>query len=100
MRTGRTARSECAWVQGSHSSRGREGVTAFLIADQPLHDTGLDGSTPRSYFVLLKEFLGTGEALFAHQCGYGDFDPFFARALVAGGGAGRNHTPPKQGTDD
>src|ERR1700687_5603075 len=78
----------------------REGVAALLTADQPLHDTWRDGSTARSYFVLLKEFLGTGEALFAYQCRHGDLDPFFARALVAGCGAGRNHTAPTQRTDD
>ena len=29
-----------------------EGVAALLTADQPLHDTRLDGATARSYFVL------------------------------------------------
>src|SRR6266481_10057810 len=86
----------CARLRGCT----REGVAALLTADQPLHDTGLDGSTARSYFVLLQEFLGTGEGLFAYQCRHADLDPIFARALVAGGGTRRNHTTPTQRTDD
>src|SRR6266852_1022632 len=74
----------------------REGVAALLTADQPLHDTRLDGATARSYFVLLEKLLGTSEAILAYQGGHGDLDPLFARALVACCRAGRHHTPPTQ----
>src|SRR6202035_3942257 len=33
----------------------REGVAALLTADQPLHDTWLDGAPARSYFVFQQE---------------------------------------------
>ncbi len=42
-----------------------------------------------------QQLLGTGEAFFGHQGGHGDLNPLFARALVAGGIAGRSYTPPK-----
>src|SRR5664280_2949010 len=54
----------------------------------------------RSYLILLKELLGTGEAILAYQGWHGDLDPLFAWALVACCHAGRNHTPPTLRTDD
>src|ERR1700730_15982347 len=74
----------------------RKGVAALLTADQPLHHTRLNGATARSYFVLLEKLLGTSEAILADQGGHRDLDPLFARGLVAGGHAGRSHTPPTQ----
>src|SRR5438874_805169 len=72
----------------------REGVAALRTADQPLDDTGRDGTPARSYLVLVEQLLGTGEALFRHQGRHGDLDPLFARAFVACCGAGRSYTPP------
>src|SRR2546422_1666216 len=72
----------------------REGVATLRTADQPLDDTGRDGTPARSYLVLLEQLLGTGEALFRHQGRHGDLDPLFARAFVACCGAGRSYTPP------
>src|SRR5437660_6190098 len=72
----------------------REGVAALRTADQPLDDTGRDGTPARSYLVLVEQLLGTGETLFRHQGRHGDLDPLFARAFVACCGAGGSYTPP------
>src|SRR5262249_41120423 len=72
----------------------RQGVATLRTADQPLHDTRRDGTTPRSDLVLVEQLLGTGEALFRHQGGHGDLDPLFAWAFVACGGVGRSYTSP------
>ena len=42
-----------------------ERVPALLAADQPLYDAWRDRATPRAYFVLVEEFLGSREALLA-----------------------------------
>src|SRR5437773_6688626 len=71
----------------------RQGVTTLRTADQPLHDTGHDGTPARSYLVLVEQLLGTSKAFFGHQGGHGDLDPLFAGALVACCAAGRSCTP-------
>src|SRR5215469_2805142 len=72
----------------------RQGVTTLRTADQPLHNTGRDGTPARSYLVLVEQLLGTGKAFFRHQGGHGDFDPLFAGALVSGCAAGCRCAPP------
>ena len=77
-----------------------ERVTTLLAADQALHDAGRDRAPPRSHFVLIEQFLGTREALLAHQCGYRDLDPLFARTFMADTVAGHQSTTPAQRSRD
>src|SRR5260370_13685842 len=72
----------------------RQGVATLRTTDEPLHHTGGDGTPTRSYLVVVQQLLGTGEAFLGHQGWHGDLNPLFARALVAGGIAGRSYTPP------
>src|SRR5437667_5246241 len=72
----------------------REGVATLLTADQPLHNTRLDGAPARSNFVFLEKLLSTGETLFANQGWHRDLDPFFARPFVTYCHTGHSDTPP------
>src|SRR5579859_7008175 len=60
----------------------REGVPAFLTADQPLHDARRDRPTFRSYLVLLEEFLRPCKTLLGHKRRHWDLDPLVTRALM------------------
>src|SRR4051795_9198906 len=71
-----------------------ERIATLCTADQSLHHAGRDGTPARSYFVLVKQLLSTGEALFRYQRWYGNLDPLFACTFVTCGGAGSGYTPP------
>src|SRR5579863_4258098 len=78
----------------------RESITTLLAADQALHDARRNRSAPRTYSVLVKELLGSREALLAHQRGYRNLDPLLARPLVADRVAGHHSSAPTQRSGD
>src|SRR5450759_303429 len=59
-------------------------VAALAATHQALHDAPLDGSPRRQTFVFLQPLLCQIECGRADHRWHGDFDPFFARALVPG----------------
>jgi retron-type reverse transcriptase len=62
--------------------RARERVATPPAADQPLHKTGLNRSSPRPDFVVVQQFLRAGERRFVNERRNGNLDPLLARPLT------------------